>query len=204
MNWKIYNFLSLFDRIADINMLLEQVPVDKNTRLISLANLSNENALYWKCLIQHLQNLSCTDEVELVIPELSEFCIYIREFITLMSSESYDSYERTGHKFILLQLLEISKTYDLSDEVGRKNLKEVMIDTLMSDHCSANIIECIVNHLAKVIPDVNSVLDVIVNVINDTRLPPKESVIPEEITVEHERDNDMQVRNIFYFFVIAI
>ncbi|XP_020300506.1 condensin complex subunit 3 isoform X2 [Pseudomyrmex gracilis] len=183
--------ITLF-KIADINTLLEQVPVDKNTRLIPLTNLSNENALYWKSLIQHLQNLSCTDEVELIIPELSEFCTYIREFITLMSSESYDSYERTGHKFILLQLLEISKTYDLSDEVGRKNLKEVMIDTLMSDHCSANIIECIVNHLAKVIPDVNSFLDVIVNVINDTRLPPKESVISEEITVEHERDNDMQ------------
>ncbi|XP_071634253.1 condensin complex subunit 3 [Temnothorax longispinosus] len=177
---------------ADLKILLAQVTIDKNTRLIPLTSLTNENVLYWKCIIQHLQRLSCTEELELIIPELSEFCKYICDFITFISSQSHETWEKESHKFILLQLFEISTTYDLSDEVGRKNLNEVIINTLMSDHCSTKIIECLVSHLAKVIPEPSNMLNAIANVISETRLPLKENAVTQQITGEQQHENNMQ------------
>jgi len=177
---------------------LEQTTVDSHTKLIPLEKLSNENVLYWKCVIQHLQQLSYTEQLELIIPELSRFCKYISEYISLISSKPYETWEQECHKFILLQLFEISKTYDLSDEVGRKNLNDIIIDTLMSDHSSDKIIECTVSYLVKVIPDANNMLNTVANVISEIRLPSnvgqtqKENVTQEN-TVEQQRENNVQV-----------
>lgn len=186
-----------FHRDANLKNLLEQVPIDKDTRLIPLTSMSNENVLYWKCVVKHLHSLSCTEELELIIPELSGFCKYIREFITLISSKSYEVWEKECHKFILLQLFEMSTTYDLADEVGRKNLNELIIDTLMSDHCCDKIIECIVSLLTNVISDPNNMLNIIANVISETRLPSNENLntqqITQQITVEQQQEKDMQV-----------
>jgi len=180
-------------RNADLNTLLTQVPIDKNTRLIPLTSLTNENVLYWKCVIQHLHRLSSMEELELMIPELSEFCKYIREFLALISSQSHETWETESHKFILLQLFEISTMYDLSDEVGRKNLNEVIIDTLMSDHCSTKIIECLVIHFANVVPDPSNMLNAIANVISEIRLPLKENIVTQQITAEQQHENNMRV-----------
>lgn len=175
--------------------LLEQIPIDKNTKLIPVKNLSNENVLYWKCVIQHLYLLSLTEEVELILPELSKFCEYIREFIFLISSKSYETWEKECHMFILLQLFEICETYDLADEVGRKNLNDLIIDTLMSDHCTTKIIDCIVNHLTKVVPNFNNMLDAIANVISEIRLPSKETQqVVQQVTAEEQHEIKMQVR----------
>jgi len=178
---------------------LEQITVDSDTKLIPLEKLSNENVLYWKCVIQHLQQVSCTEELELIIPELSRFCKYISEYISLISSKPYETWEQECHKFILLQLFEISKTYDLSDEVGRKKLNEIIVNTLMSDHSSDKIIECIVSYLAKVIPDANNMLNTVANIISEIRLPSnpsqtqKENTVIQENTMEQQRENNVQV-----------
>ncbi|GAB1863840.1 Condensin complex subunit 3 [Camponotus japonicus] len=184
--------LQVLFKDANLKNLLEQVPIDKDTRLIPLTNISNENVLFWKCVIKHLQYLSCTEELELIIPELSGFCTYIRDYMTLISFKSYEVWEKECHKFILLQLFEISTTYDLADEVGRKKLNELMVDALMSDHCYDKIIECIVNHLAKVVPDTNNMLNIIANIISEIRLPSYENVDTEQVTVEQQQEKNMQ------------
>lgn len=188
----LYQMLSFY-RDVNLKNLLEQVPIDKDTRLIPLTNISNENVLFWKCVIKHLQCLSCTEELELIIPELSGFCTYIRDYMTLISSKSYEVWEKECHKFILLQLFEISTIYDLTDEVGRKKLNELMVDALMNDHCYDKIIECIVNHLAKVIPDTNNMLNIIANIISEIRLPSCENFDTEQVTVEQQQEKNMQV-----------
>ncbi|KYM96379.1 PREDICTED: condensin complex subunit 3-like [Cyphomyrmex costatus] len=184
--------LQVLFRNADLNTLLEQVPIDKNTKLIPLTSLTNENVLYWKCIIQHLHHLSSTEELELMITELSEFCKYIRSFVAFISSQSHEIWETESHKFILLQLFEISTMYDLSDEVGRKNLNEVIIDTLMSDYCSTKIIECLVSHLTKVVPDPSNLLNAVANIISEIRLPLKENVVSQQITADQQHENNMQ------------
>ncbi|KAL6264149.1 hypothetical protein P5V15_004228 [Pogonomyrmex californicus] len=184
--------LEVLFKNADLKNLLEQVPIDKNTKLIPLTSLTNENVFYWKCVIQHLQRLSYIEGLELIIPELSEFCKYIYDFITLISSQLYETWEKENHNFILLQLFEISTTYDLSDEVGRKNLNNVIIDSLISDHYSAKIIECTVNHLTKVIPDANNMLNAIANVISEIRLPLEKITDTQQITAEQQHENNMK------------
>lgn len=191
--------LRYFSRKAELNSLLEQISVDKDTKLIPLTIMSNENVLYWKCIIKHLQHMSCTEELESIIPELSAFCNYISEFIALISSKEFEEWEKQRHKFILLQLFEISETYDLADEVGRKNLQEIIIDTMLSNHCSDKIIECIARHLTKVIPDPNAMMDAIANVISEIRLPSKESVTetPQETSTQQQQQEKLQVRKQF-------
>ncbi|KYQ51533.1 Condensin complex subunit 3 [Trachymyrmex zeteki] len=184
--------LQILFKNVGLDTLLKQVPVDKNTRLIPLTSLTNENVLYWKCVIQHLHHVSAIEELELMIPELSEFCKYIHDFVAFISSQSHETWETESHKFILLQLFEISTMYDLSDEVGRKNLNEVIIDTLMSDHCSTKIIECLVSHLAKVIPDASNMLNAVANVISEIRLPLKENAVTQQITAEQQHENNMR------------
>ncbi|EFN66582.1 Condensin complex subunit 3 [Camponotus floridanus] len=184
--------LQVLFKDANLKNLLEQVPIDKDTRLIPLTNISNENVLFWKCVIKHLQYHSYTEELELIIPELSGFCTYIYDYMTLISSKSYEVWEKECHKFILLQLFEISTTYDLADEVGRKKLNELMVDALMSDHCYDKIIECTVNHLAKVIPDTNNMLNIIANIISEIRLPSCENLDTEQVTVEQQQEKNMQ------------
>lgn len=188
----LYQIFSFY-RNANLKDLLEQLPIDKDTRLIPLTNISNENVLFWKCVIKHLQYLSCTEELELIIPELSGFCTYIRDYMTLISSKSYEAWEKECHKFILLQLFEISTIYDLADEVGRKNLNDLIIDALMSDHCYDKIIECIVNHLVKVVPDTSNMLNIIANIISEIRLPLNENFDTEQITVDQQQEKSIQV-----------
>ncbi|XP_025155533.1 condensin complex subunit 3-like [Harpegnathos saltator] len=177
---------------TDVKTLLEQVPINKNIKLIPLSSLSCENTLYWKCVINHLHNLSCTEELDLVIPELSAFCNYICEFIAFISSKQYEEWEKQHHKFILLQLFEITEKYDLSDEVGRKNLQKIIIDALMSDHCCNKIIDCIVHQLDKVVPNISNMLDLVANVISETRLPLKESTSTQQAPEEKQESNIMQ------------
>lgn len=138
--------------------------------------------------------MSLTEELELIIPELSAFCNYICEFIALISSNQHEEWEKPNQKFILLQLFEITEKYDLSDEVGRKKLQGIIIDVLMSDHWCEKIIECIVNHLAKVVPNINSMLDLIANVISETRLPLREAALTQQVSEEQQEDHNVQVR----------
>lgn len=147
--------------------MIEQLPITKEEKVIPIDKLNSENALYWKCLVKHLQRESHTEELEKIIPELSVFCSYISSFITVMSTQQDETWIKHMQKFILLQLFEISTTYDLSDEVGRKHLNELICSTLMNVQLTEKCIECIVRHMDEVLPDVNSRLDTIVNIISE-------------------------------------
>ena len=157
------------------NQLIEQLPIDNQTKLIPINNLLSENVLYWRCLVKYFHRECLTEEVENILPELSVFCTYISDFLTKISENQNKTWENHMMKFILLQLFEIATAYDLSDEVGRNKLNQLICNTLMSNHCTESIIECIVTHLQKVIPDVNSRLDTLANVISEIRLPLKET-----------------------------
>ncbi|OAD60372.1 Condensin complex subunit 3 [Eufriesea mexicana] len=183
---------TLFKNTA-LNTLIEQLPIDKETKLIPINKLVSETALYWKCLVKHLhrRNESCTEELERILPELSTFCTYITDFLITISTKQYETWENHMQKFILLQLFEIAITYDLSDELGRRNLKELICNTLMSNHWTEKIIECIVSHLQKVIPDVNTRLDTLANIISEIRLPLKETIITQ---ISEEQQDEINIK----------
>lgn len=155
--------------------MLEQLPVDVQTRLIPLDKINCENVLFWRCVVEHLKREGCTEDLEDIIPELSQFCTFIRELLVLISSKQLEPWERLMHQFMLCQLFEMVKQYDLSDECGRDNLRSLMVDTLMHEICSDKIVQCIVEYFDQVIPDVDRRLTALAEVINELRRPLKQT-----------------------------
>lgn len=180
-------------RNTTLNTLLEQLPIDKETKLIPMNKLTSETVLYWKCLVKYLQNESSTEELERILPELSTFCNYISDFLMTISIPQTETWVNHMHKFILLQLFEITTTYDLSDEVGRKNLNDLIRNTLMGNFWTEKIIECVVAHLQYVIPDVHTRLDTLANIISEIRLPLKEVMTQTQITEEQQHEINIKV-----------
>ncbi|CAD1469487.1 unnamed protein product [Heterotrigona itama] len=178
---------SLFKNTS-LNTLLEQLPIDKETKLIPVNKLTSETVLYWRCLVKYLQNGSCTEELERILPELSTFCNYISDFLMTISTPQNETWVNHMHKFILLQLFEITTTYDLSDEVGRKNLNDLIRNILMGNFWTEKIIECVVAHLQYIIPDVHTRLDTLANIISEIRLPLKEVMTQTQISEEQQHE----------------
>ncbi|XP_015584822.1 condensin complex subunit 3 [Cephus cinctus] len=156
--------------------LMAQIPIDPDTKLIPHEKLQSEIVLYWRCLVDYLRRSSYTDELEEFLPELSIFCTYIREYLALLSSKEYQPWEQLTQKIILNQLFEIAKIYDLSDESGRANLKQLIFDALMTEHCSQQVTESIVKYLEVIIPDVDSRLNSLTHIISELRMPLKQQV----------------------------
>ncbi|XP_076748823.1 chromosome associated protein G [Xylocopa sonorina] len=181
---------TLFKNAAP-NTLIEQLPIDKESKLIPIDKLTSENVLYWKCVIKHFQ-CKYIEEMDKILPELSIFCNYISDFLATMPTQQNETWVIHMKQFILLQLFEISTTYDLSDEVGRKKLKELISNTLMSNHWTEKIIECIVTHLENVIPDVGSRLDILANIISEIRLPLKEATQTRQISEKQQDQINFQ------------
>lgn len=180
-----------FIRNTPINTLIEQLPINRDTKLIPMDTLTSENVVYWKCLVKHVQHESIED-MERVMPELSTFCTYISDFHTKMSSSQSNTRVDFTQNFILLQLCEIVTIYDLSDEAGRKKLNDLICRILMSNHWSEKIIDCLVTHLVKVIPDVNTRLDILINIISEIRLPLEETV-PSHVSEERQHEINLRV-----------
>ena len=68
-------------RETEISFIIEQIPVEKNTRVIPVDKLTSENIMLWRHFVEHLKNSNLTEYLEIMLPELSEFCNYVREFM---------------------------------------------------------------------------------------------------------------------------
>ena len=174
---------------------MEQLPIDIQSRLIPIDKISCENILFWRCVAEHLKHVGLTEELDDIMPELSQFCNYIRELLATISSKQLETWERTMHQFMLCQLFEMAKLYDLADECGREKLRSVMLDTLMHELCSDKIVQCIVNYLDEVIPDVDKRLSALAEVISELRRPSKQTqsqAIPQ-LTEDQANQKQMMV-----------
>ncbi|XP_012266256.2 condensin complex subunit 3 [Athalia rosae] len=180
--------LEVLFKNTPLREIVASVTVDENSRLIPLDKLSSENVIFWRCTVEHLHREGCQDELSNVLPDLVKFCRYIEEFMELMNVPSCELWERTTRRFILTQLFEIAKTYELSDEFGRNCLKELILNTLRSDNTSNGVIDCIVRHFAAVVPNAELRCDLLVDVIDKLRLPPVQETVPMSEAEKHERD----------------
>lgn len=150
--------------------MIKQLPLD-STKFIPVDQLSSENVLYWRCLIGFSNNKDYSDELEQIMPELTRFCEYIKNFITVTENKSNKPYEQITEQFILQQLFDIVKLHDLADERGRRALKELSLETLKTYDCSEKISQSIIQYLEIVEPDVTDRIASLVEVINEIRMP---------------------------------
>ncbi|XP_046435032.1 condensin complex subunit 3 [Neodiprion fabricii] len=180
--------LDVLLKLTPVRNIIQHVPVDPDTKLIPFEKLTSESVIYWRCVITHLQREGCQDEIDKILPELSKFCEYIREFMNLMKHDQRETWEQNMLRFILLQLFEITKICDLHDEVGRENLKELIVDTLKSDHDSEALIDSIVQQCVAIVPDTESRLNLLANVISELRMPLTTEVVPLSEAEKQEKD----------------
>ncbi|XP_015116140.1 condensin complex subunit 3 [Diachasma alloeum] len=199
---------TLFER-ANLDTLFKQLPLDRDAKLIPIDDLTGENVFFWRCFIQHLHKKSgdeaASERLQDTIPELTNFCRYIRDFQSMMiefakgqSDEDKDvKTQKMSQKFGLLQVFEIAKTYDLGDEVGRGNLRQLIEDTLMSEICTTEIIESVVKYYEKVVPDVPSRLTSLAHAISEIRVPTQvaENVV-EQVTDEEVSERLIQCQKL--------
>ncbi|KAF7389917.1 hypothetical protein HZH68_011774 [Vespula germanica] len=142
------------------------------------------NVLFKNAEIDELISQIPIDETTKLIPInklTSENCLYWRCVAKHLHNLSFlDALERI--------------LPELSNEAGRNNLNDLILNMLLSDnYYSKEIIECIVYHLENVIPDVNKRLDLLSNTISKIRTPVRvPTQVIKEISAEQEHQNNMQ------------
>ncbi|XP_053966017.1 condensin complex subunit 3 [Anastrepha ludens] len=148
--------------------LLACVPLEKDGETHSCVpyeKLSMEIALYWQCLTEFLQ-AELAEEFDLIVPELSAFCIYVEKFCQLQKPDM-DKFELMEFQYKLLSLMEILYTFDLGDEIGRGNLQKLLAYLLKTFRLDEKVIEVIVRCAENLITDQNARIQLFVEIIQD-------------------------------------
>ncbi|KAF7992363.1 hypothetical protein HCN44_001688 [Aphidius gifuensis] len=170
------NVLNNLFKVLTVDDLIEQLPLDQDKKLIPIDKLSSENVLFWHCFSKYLQESKLTELFDQTLPELSYFCDHIRQYgENIVNNESTEDEEKITEQAILCQLFEMTKLYDLSDEVGRNRLKQLIEDTLISEIPELKLTEVIVEIYEKVVPNITSRVNTLTHIISDIRMPLRHS-----------------------------
>ncbi|XP_065220957.1 condensin complex subunit 3 [Planococcus citri] len=137
--------MSLFHSSADENALQTLKPIMDSMNLVTFDKLNPESAFFWRCYVFFQSSMvseknnyrwesskSYDATQDGLLPDLSIFCTYIKTYYEVTSTEFSDDqpWRKKEQEFILIQLVELCKTYDYGDEVGRKELKVLCVELL--------------------------------------------------------------------------
>ena len=95
------------------------------------------------------------EELDYIIPELSTFCAYVESYCQSRKTEM-DKFEAMEFQYILLSLLEILYLYDLGDEIGRSNLRNLLLHLLKNCTLDEKVVEVIIKCSENLITDQNT------------------------------------------------
>ncbi|GLH02023.1 LOW QUALITY PROTEIN: Condensin complex subunit 3 [Gryllus bimaculatus] len=173
--------------------LIKNLDLDSE-KLIPSEKLTIELSFVWRCLAEFLQSEE-DGQWELILPELSLFCEYVKRNLDRLKEinklEKLEPWDHTPNDFIILQLLQLMKVFDLGDEAGREKLKQLLIDMLMSSDTRLKLIPTIIDVLVKVVPDVAARLQLIAETISEIHDPLVEDV--EDIPADQKRELDYKL-----------
>ncbi|XP_059615523.1 condensin complex subunit 3 [Phlebotomus argentipes] len=134
-------------------------------RCVPIKKLSVEVAVYWEAAVDYLQQ-NDFDELNVILPELTVFCQYVEKYCESTYYES-DKWQQMKNQYILLSLLEIVAKYDLGDEVGRNNLKE-LLSTVMSKYNLDEPNICVMARIfEQVYPITDDRLNTVMTIVSD-------------------------------------
>lgn len=135
-------------------------------KCIPIDRLSVESSLYWLALIEFVSaDEDRDDDLERILPELSTFCRYMNKYFEMTNAEQMDKWQKLEHHYVLLTLCEIIGTYDMSDELGRCNLKSLLCAMLAREEFDETIVAKIVLCLERVVPDADERLQLVADII---------------------------------------
>ncbi|XP_001986837.2 condensin complex subunit 3 isoform X2 [Drosophila grimshawi] len=143
--------------------LLAQLPLTEDCdlhRCVPHEALTVELVLYWECLSGYLQQTQA-EEFEEVLPELSVFCDMYCQF----QKPDMDKFAQIEFQCILLSLVEILQSYDLGDEIGRENLKELITHLLKECLLDHKIVAVLVRCVEQLVSDVGARMQYFIEII---------------------------------------
>ena len=146
-------------------------------RLIPLDKLTPETAMYWRVLAEFLveQNAPGAEEyLEMILPELTPFCQYVRKYVMELSADD----ENGNWEFVAKELIKMTLLYDLGDEVGRKNLRKLVKDILISNKSPVTFVPSLVEVFNKVEKNPQSRVDQIAEIISELKDPLEAEEVP--------------------------
>ncbi|ELT89300.1 hypothetical protein CAPTEDRAFT_225765 [Capitella teleta] len=161
----------LFKKSPSCDLLANFDLVDENL-CIPIEKLNCESALYWRCLTEHLRGLGSEGEefMEKIIPTLSQYCAYVQGIHNEMKKEE-NLEQRLQNEFVLQQLLYLANLFDHSDEVGRRKLKDLLRELLMSESITETLVPCIMAIFISVTAGQENRITEIVEIITEIKDP---------------------------------
>ena len=184
-----------------LNVIFQDVPhkelvenfcyIDPATKLVPATKLTPETAVYWRNLTRFLYDeietrgvMDATPYLEALLPELSQFCQYIRQFIlehslTKNTNENLDSADdgedeeakEVAWFFVAKQLIEMTSVFDLSDEMGRNNLAKLCREIMLSRKVTPDFVDPVMRIFSVVQNSPSSRIQEIAEIIAELRDP---------------------------------
>ncbi|XKL64071.1 hypothetical protein PGB90_004157 [Kerria lacca] len=202
--------MSLFDQCSlseNISEILKSF-MDK-LNVISYDKLTCESAFFWRCCVFHSSKMVnernnyqwdpklSYDATQIgLLPDLSVFCEYIKTYYNFHSDvcSSENPWKKREQEFILIQLIELCKVFDYSDEVGRKELKMLCLQLLR--YIEVETIRPIIELYFMLQTNLNESISKITELINDILYPNNQVIrnVEEEYKEVNENNTDTGMR----------
>ncbi|CAH3143074.1 unnamed protein product [Porites lobata] len=154
--------------------LLKKGQEEEGPVKIKYETLYAETAFYWRCLGEHVKTMGVDGEelLDELLPEVSGFCKYIQGYVeSCLCSHSSEENSEIQHVFVIQQLLTLLGVVDLSDEVGRKNLCQMLHDLLVLPEVPESLIGVLHARYMDIQPEENNRIQELVEIIADVRQP---------------------------------
>ncbi|XP_069689103.1 condensin complex subunit 3 isoform X2 [Periplaneta americana] len=183
--------LTTFLKHRPLKELMDCLTKQQTDKVIPLDKLTSENALFWRCLAEHLHKEG-DEDLDDIIPDLTPFCQYVRSFYLAEQPKDTSTWSQIQRQFVVVQLLELAKVFDLGDEMGRSNLKKLIYDMLTCTYVKEGLVPVLVELLVSVQPHVNSRLLFLAEIVSEVHEPMTQ--VSVEISSEERRKKQLMVR----------
>ncbi|KAK2143344.1 hypothetical protein LSH36_852g00004, partial [Paralvinella palmiformis] len=162
---------AFFDK-SPIHELLENFDVLNQELTIPLEELSCESVLYWKSLCSFVKaaGVDAEEQLDKILPTGTVLAGYIQRLSEHMEAET-NLEAKFQNDFIMQQILEVAALLDFSDEVGRKEIGQVMKSLLLSELISCTLVKPIVAVFSLIRTDPNQRITALAEIISDIREP---------------------------------
>ncbi|XP_068710176.1 condensin complex subunit 3-like [Montipora foliosa] len=163
------------DDLQEYINLLRKEQEDEGPVRIDYNSLNAETAFCWRCLGEHAKSMGVDGEqlLDQLLPEVSGFCKYIQGYVesSLCGQPLDQDSDDNQRKFVIQQLLTLMGVVDLSDEVGRKNLCQMLHDLLVLPEVPESLVGVLHARCMDVEPEETNRIQELVEIIADVRQP---------------------------------
>ncbi|CAI8036849.1 hypothetical protein GBAR_LOCUS20643 [Geodia barretti] len=109
--------------------------------------------------------------MEKVLPTLSDFCVYVQQYVERELLPAEDVEEKMQKQFVCVQLLSIFSVMDLSDEVGRQRLGKMVLDLLTLPGLPLALVSPLLSQQTILWPQPHTRVEKLLEVIADLQQP---------------------------------